>query len=74
MRLYFDLKNKQYTMPDVYGVEVADVEKARRVALDMIRTLRDEDPSVAQDWSGWKISVADTTGAVVFTLDLDAVP
>jgi hypothetical protein len=71
MRLYFDLRDKQYTLPDVYGVEVADLDEARRVALAMIRTLRAEDPAAAQDWSGWQISVVDEAGAVVFTLDLD---
>ncbi len=71
MRLYFDLKNDPYTLPDVYGVEVSDLDEARRVALEMIRTLRAEDPAAAQDWSGWQISVVDETGAVVFTLDLD---
>ena len=71
MRLYFDLRNHRYTLPDVYGVEVADLDEARRVALEMIRTLRAEDPAAAQDWSGWQISVVDETGAVVFTLDLD---
>ena len=73
MRLYFDLKNKRYTLPDVYGVEVADFAEAQQVALEMIRTLRAEDPAAAQDWSGWQISVVDETGAVVFTLDLDRV-
>ena len=73
MHLYFDLRNHQYTLPDVYGVEVAGLGEAQQVALEMIRTLRAEDPAAAQDWSGWQISVVDETGAVVFTLDLDRV-
>jgi hypothetical protein len=48
------------------------VKKARRVALEMIRKLRQEDPSVAQDRSGWRI-IADTTGSVVLAIDLDSV-
>ncbi len=70
MRLYFDLRDKQYTLPDVYGVEVAGVDEARQVALEMIEKLRQEDPSVAQDWLGWWISVVDTTGSVVFSIAL----
>jgi hypothetical protein len=73
MRLYFDLRDSEHTLPDVYGVEVSDLDEARRVALEMIRKLRDENPSVTQDWSGWTISAVDPAGAVVFTLDLDRV-
>jgi hypothetical protein len=73
MRLYFDLRDKQYTLPDVYGVEVCDLDEARRVALEMIDKLREKDPSVAQDWLGWWISVADTTGSVVFSIALSSV-
>jgi hypothetical protein len=36
----------------------------------MIRDLRQEDPSVARDWSGWTLDVADATGAVLFSVDL----
>jgi hypothetical protein len=70
MRLYFDLTNHEYTLPDVYGIEVSDVDEARRVALDLIRKLREEDPSTADDWSGWRLSAVDPVGAVVLTLDL----
>jgi len=73
MRLYFDLRDRQFTLPDVDGVEVSDVDEAECVALSMIRKLRQEDPSLAQDWSGWKVSAVDPTGAVVFMLDLDAI-
>ena len=73
MRLYFDLRDHQYTLPDVYGVEVTDVAEAWRVALAMIGKLNQENPSGAQDWSGWMISAVDPAGAVVFTLYLDRV-
>ena len=72
MRLYFDLRSDQDTLPDVEGVEVADLAQARRVALEMIQELRQEDPSVAQEWSGWTLHVADIAGRVLFTLDLDS--
>jgi len=73
MRLYFDLRDAEHMMPDVHGVEISDVNEARQVALGMIRKLRQEDPAQAHDWSGWKVSAVDPTGAVVFTLDLDIV-
>jgi hypothetical protein len=73
MRLYIDLRNDPYTLPDVHGVEVSDRDQARRVALEMIGKLRREDPSAARDWSAWTISAADPAGTVVFTINLDSV-
>jgi len=73
MHLYFDLRDPEYTLPDVYGVEVSDIDEAWRVALEMTRKLRQENPSTAQDWSGWTISAVDAAGAVVFTINLDSV-
>jgi len=72
MRLYFDLRSDQDTLPDVEGVEVVDLAQARRVALEMIQEIRQEDSSVAQEWSGWTLHVADIAGRVLFTLDLDS--
>jgi len=72
MRLYFDLRDKKYTLPDVHGVEVSDLDQARRVALTMLQKLRRKDPSVAQDWSGWRIDVVDAAGAVVLSIQLDS--
>jgi hypothetical protein len=73
MRPYFDLKDEQYTLPDVYGVEVTDVAEAWRVALAMIGKLNQENPSGAQDWSGWTLSVVDPAGVAVFAVNLDSV-
>jgi hypothetical protein len=71
MRLYFDLQDSQYTLPDVHGVEVSDLAEARRVAVAMIQKLRQENPCAAEDWSGWCVSVVDPAGVVVFSIDLD---
>jgi len=73
MRLYFDPRNDQYVLPDVCGVEVSDMAEAWRVALEMIRKLRQEDPSAAQDWSGWTLHAVDSAGSVVFSIYLDSV-
>ena len=72
MRLYFDLRSDRDTLPDLAGVEVADLAQARRVAMEMIQELRQEEPSVTQEWSGWTLHVTDTAGRVLFTLDLDS--
>jgi len=73
MRLYFDLKDSLYTLQDVDGVEVVDPDRARQVAFAVIRQLREEDSSVAQDWSGWTVRAMDPAGSVVFSIDLDTV-
>jgi hypothetical protein len=71
MRLYFDLGDGRRTIPDVDGVEVPNLDGARRIVLDAIRELREEDPSITWDWSGWRLSVVDSAGTVVLTIDLD---
>ena len=73
MRLYFDLTNSEQTIPDVHGIEVAGVEQARRAALEMIQQLRDDDPAMAQDWSGWTLRAVDAAGEVVFAIALDGI-
>jgi hypothetical protein len=72
-RLYFDLGDSEYSVPDVNGIEVSDLEEARRAALETIHRLRQEHPSVAQDWSGWTLRVVDTSGSVVFSIPLDSI-
>jgi hypothetical protein len=72
MRIYFNLRDKQgHILPDLEGVEVDDVDWAQRVALEMIRKLREEKTSVAQDWSGWTLNIVDDGGVVVISIDLD---
>jgi hypothetical protein len=71
MRLYFDLRDKEKTLPDLDGVEVADIIQARRVALEMVRKIHQEDASVAQDWSGWTLDIVDAAGVVLFSIDLE---
>ncbi|HEX2137623.1 MAG TPA: hypothetical protein VHG30_17295 [Microvirga sp.] len=70
MRLYFHLQDATRTVFDRKGVEVADLEEARAQAIQAIEELRQEDASVARDWSGWTLTVADESGAVLFSLDL----
>ena len=73
MRVYLDLQGPQHTLPDVHGVEVPDLHQARRVAFELIQQLREEDPSLAQDWSGWRLNVVDAAGVILFAVNLGAV-
>jgi hypothetical protein len=72
MRLYFHLRDKHRSIPDSEGVEVPDVAQARAAGLEMLRELREEDPSTAQEWSGWRLEATDAAGVVVFRIDLDS--
>ncbi|HEX2135518.1 MAG TPA: hypothetical protein VHG30_06355 [Microvirga sp.] len=72
MRLFFHLVSEHETIPDMKGVEVADLSEAQAAALEVLREFRQRDPSVTGKFSGWTLRVTDAAGAVVFTLDLDS--
>ena len=71
MPLYFHLQNGNEMIRDEEGVDVADLDTAKAQALRSIRELRNED-SELHDWAGWKLAVVDETGALLFSLDMDA--
>ena len=70
MRLHFHLKDGHEMIPDLEGVEVSGPQEARIQAILAIEELRRE---AGQDWSGWTLTAADGSGAVLFSLDLDSV-
>ena len=71
-RCHFNLVCAHQTLVDQEGVAVADVDQAQtlaiEVALDMIRT---GEAQIA-DWRGWRLEATSGSGAVLFTLSLDA--
>ena len=72
MRLYFHLQDGTETIRDEDGVEVPDVAVARAEALRTIHEMRREHAARLHDWTGWKLAVADDSGAVLFSLDVNA--
>ena len=72
MRLYFHFTNGREVLTDVQGIEVVDLEEARRDALSTITEMRSDNQATGQDWSGWTLRVVDASGTVVFTIDLDS--
>jgi hypothetical protein len=72
MRLYFHLIDGQGSLPDLEGVEVVNIGQAHATALAALQELRREDTSKAEEWSGWTVSVADSTGRILFSIDLDS--
>jgi hypothetical protein len=73
MRYFFHLVGAYDTLLDEEGVEVADMDELRVQAEKAVEELRSEDPSAARDWKGWRLEVADTSGAVLLTINLDPV-
>ena len=72
MRLYFHLLKGTEAIRDQEGIEVSDVDAARAEALSTIRDLRSAEERDPPDWAGWKLAVADESGALLFALDVDA--
>ncbi len=70
MRLYFHLQDGTEMIRDEEGVDVPDVAIARAEALKTIQELRGEQDTGPHDWAGWKLAVADDSGAPLFSLDV----
>jgi hypothetical protein len=71
MRLYFHLLKGTEAIRDEDGIEVSDVAAARAEALKTIREMRSAEDRAPPDWTGWKLAVADESGALLFSLDVD---
>jgi hypothetical protein len=71
MRCYFNLVDGSEVIRDRTGIEVSDPEQARAEALDVIREQRQADPVAAQEWSGWTLTVVDSSGRLLFSTPLD---
>lgn len=72
MRLYFHLQKGTEIIRDEEGVEVSDVRAGKAEALNALGEMRSEVDAELQDWAGWKLAVADDSGAVLFSFDVDA--
>jgi hypothetical protein len=70
VRIYFHLEKSNEAIRDREGIEVANLEEARSEVIKAVEELLREDVSVARNWSGWTINVADEGGAVLFSLGL----
>jgi hypothetical protein len=73
VRVYFHVRRAHDVIFDLQGLEVSDLQEARVQAIRAIEELRQEDVSAAREWSGWSLTVADASGEVLFSLDLDSI-
>jgi hypothetical protein len=65
------LASQHETIPDEDGVELTDSAEACAEAVRAVEELRRNTPAAAAKWKGWRIDVADASGAVVFSISLD---
>jgi hypothetical protein len=72
MRCYFHLLSGSKSIPDEEGVDVPDLTSARGQAVILFRELCGKDPEFAQAASAWKLCATDASGAVLFSLPLEA--
>ena len=70
MRCFFNLINGPDRIPDLDGIEVADLEQAWAQAMKAIEELRAEDDGEAEDWANWSLEVTDASGNVLFAINL----
>jgi hypothetical protein len=70
-RYHFHLVDRHETIPDEEGLEVTDLAEACKQALRTIEELRPTRPSMAAEWKGWKLEIANASGAVVVSINLD---
>lgn len=71
MLLFFNFVGPNELFDDDEGVEVTDLDEARRQALDAFRQLRKEDGAIRSDFAGWWLEIVDDAGTTMATIDLD---
>jgi len=73
MRCYFNLVNGINRIVDCDGIEVRDLEQVQVQAVKAIEELREEDGSNSSDWGNWSLEVTDSSGTVLFAINLNGV-
>ena len=71
MRCYFNLVG---TIVDSEGVEVADLNEARGLALEAVTEMLQVNGGEITDWRGWRLEAVDASGEILFTIRLDTLP
>ena len=73
MHVYFNLVGPRDTIPDVQGIEVADVGQAQREAERAIAEFLREEPPPSENISLWRLEAVDISGRLLFSINLDSV-
>lgn len=70
MRYYFHLRHATHSIPDEQGIELPNLDETREEILTAIAELRAENPELAQESSGWRLIVSDSSGTILFSICL----
>jgi hypothetical protein len=71
-RYHFHFSDGKRTFTDSNGIELAGMAAARAYATNQIRDIRSAIlDGQLQDWSGWKMLVADAEEKIVFEISFD---
>ena len=72
LRCHFNLADAHQTLFDEEGVEVDDVDQALRLAREVATEMIQSGEAQIANWRGWRLEATNGSGAVLFTLSLDA--
>lgn len=70
MRCVFNLIGPDEIIRDGHGLEVHDLEEARREALQAAEEVRIEDERSAGSWDGWRLEIVSDAGVVLEVITL----
>ena len=70
MRVFFHLSDGTDSFIDSEGVEVECIEQAHTQAQRALAELKQEQDLAPGDLTTWRLTAEDSTGAVLFTLNL----
>ena len=71
MRCFFHVVNAHEAILDHVGLETDDGTDLHAIAVQLTDVLRREDPSLLSEARGWQLKVVASSGAVLFTVDID---
>jgi len=70
-RYFFNITNGREIIPDVDGIELADINSVMVYVFEMIDQMKSEPDASREDWLGWRLEIADTSGRRVHSVPLD---
>jgi uncharacterized protein DUF6894 len=69
-RYFFNLTDRNTTVPDSEGIELAGDAAAREEARLFARDLADRKVMTDRDWTGWAVAIADEGGRQVDSIPI----
>ena len=67
-RCFFNIADGDTTHTDLDGVELPNMEAARRHAIEAARDLIYSLVTPSRDWGKWRVEIADASGQMLMTI------